>query len=507
MELLSKYGFSYLFSRIKVKKHPEDRGYRIRKLLEELGPTFIKLGQMLSTRYDILPVDIIQELVKLQDNVPPIGFEEYCSVLDEKYKKRESVFLYIQEKPLGTASIAQVHRAILSNGKEVVVKVRKPGAKETVKNDVVLLANFAQFAQHFPFFKDFDLIGLIEDFGRSIAHELDFMNEVNALEQFRQSFRMNELVKAPEPFKELCYENILVMEYVPGIRFSELLTIPFEELPYPVDKSALVNAGADCLFQQCFILGFLHADPHPGNLIVTREGKLYFIDFGQVTVIDKHTRRFLLEMIIALTKRDAILLSQLLLESFPLENEDHFITDIRSMFAKYYGKSLSDFKLSELLLEEFKTIRKYRIKIPGQLLLMGKVILEIEGIARNLDPSFNAIRFMESYLNKRWISLLSDRYSAANEEILWSALMLPRKIQQLSKLFDSGKVNLEISSPKIERKIDGMRKSVNILAISIIIAALVIGLNNFENQTVPYIALAVLGVTIIYGILFGERRN
>lgn len=507
MELISKYEFSYLFSRLRVKKHPQDRGIRVRKLLEELGPTFIKLGQMLSTRYDLLPIDIIQELMKLQDDVPPISFEQFCAVLDTRYEDRQKVFLYIQEKPLAAASIAQVHRALLLDGREVVVKVRRPQATETVADDMALLMAVAQFSQHFPFFKDFDLTGLIEDFGRSIRRELNFLNEATALEQFAYFFRMNDKIGSPEPYRDLCHEDILVMEYVPGLRFSELLQLPGDKLPFPVDKKALINAGADSLFQQCFILGFLHADPHPGNLIVTREGKLYFLDFGQANVIDRHTRRFLLEMVIALTKRDALLLSQILLENFPLKNEDRFLTEIRSMFARYYGKSLSDFKLSDLILDEFRIIRKYKIKIPGQLLLLGKVILEIEGIARRMDPSFNAIQFMETYLNQRWISLLADRLNAAQEEILWSVLMIPRKIQQLSKLFDSGKLNLELDSPKIERKIDGMRKSVNVLAVSIVIAALLIGLNNFENQTVAYVALAILGTAIIYGILFGERRS
>jgi len=507
MELISKYGFSYLFSRLNVKKHPQDRGIRVRKLLEELGPTFIKLGQMLSTRYDLLPLDIIQELVKLQDDVPPISFDRFCAILDERYGDRQKVFLYIQEKPLAAASIAQVHRALLLDGKEAVVKVRRPQAMETVADDVALLMAIAQFSQHFPFFKDFDLSGLIQDFGRSIRRELNFLNEAAALEQFARFFRMNDKIGSPEPYRDLCHEDVLVMEYVPGLRFSELLQLPGDALPFPVDKRSLINAGADSLFQQCFILGFLHADPHPGNLIVTRSGKLYFLDFGQVNVIDRHTRRFLLEMILALTKRDALLLSQILLENFPLKNEDRFLAEIRAMFAKYYGKPLSDFKLSDLLLDEFRIIRKYKIKIPGQLLLMGKVILEIEGIARKMDPSFNAILFMETYLNQRWMSLLADRLNASQEELLWSALMIPRKIQQLSKLFDSGRLNLELDSPKIERKIDGMRKSLNVLAVSIIIAALLIGLNNFKNQTIAYVALAILGTTIIYSILFGERRS
>lgn len=507
MELISKYGFSYLFSRLRIKKHPVDRGVRVRKLLEELGPTFVKLGQMLSTRYDILPLDIIQELAKLQDNVPPISYEDFCAVVQENYTDLHSVFSYIEEKALAAASIAQVHRALLYSGEEVVIKARRPKAKEIIQEDTAVLSNFVLFAQHFPFFKDFDLVGLIEDFGKMMNRELDFFNEVDALEKFNRSFRMSDTVSAPIPFREFCSENVVVMEYVPGIRFSELLAYQENELPFPVDKKKLILTGADCLFQQCFLVGFLHADPHPGNLLVTREGKLFFIDFGEVSVIDKHTRRFLLETVIALTTRDAVLLAQILTEYFPLENEDRFVLEVKSMFSKYYGKSLSDFNLGDLLLEIFKTIRKYKIRIPAQFLLMGKIILEIEGMARKLHPEFNAIQFMESFLNQHGLSMITDRFFALNEEIVWSALMLPRKIKQLSKLLDSGKINLELHSPKIERQVNGVRKSLNLLSISVIIAALLIGINNFKNQTIAYVALALLGFLIIYGILFGERRN
>ncbi|HPE68027.1 MAG TPA: AarF/UbiB family protein [Thermotogota bacterium] len=507
MEVLSKYGLSYIFSRFRIRKHPKDRGVRVRKALEELGTTFIKLGQMLSTRYDLLPVDIILELTKLQDDVPPISFVEYQQVLQQAYSSVQEVFLYIEPNPLGAASIAQVHRALLLDGSEVVVKVRRPGIPEQVDRDIQVLKGIASFAQHFPLFRDFDLQGIVEDFGMGVRREMNFLHEAKALERFNRAFRLNDTVFAPVPVMEHCREDVLVMQYIPGIKFSELIAKSAKELPFQVDVPKMVEQGADAMFQQSFVLGFLHGDPHPGNLIATRDGKLFFIDFGQVNLIDKHTRHFLMEMVFAITRRDAELMTQILIEHFPMKNEDFFCTDVKGLFSEYYGKPLSEFNMSEMVLEVFKLIRKYHIQVPSQLLLMGKIILMIESIARRLDPGFNAIAFTENYLQKRWPSLFADRLQELKEMALWKFLMLPRRWNDLEKFFESGKLKMDIQASRVERLLYGLRLSVNSLAVSIIIAALLISINNFKNQTIAYLAVVLLGVFLVYEILFGERRG
>ncbi|HPJ13030.1 MAG TPA: AarF/UbiB family protein [Caldisericia bacterium] len=507
IEIFSKYGFSYLFRKITLKQHPIDRGIRIRHALEELGTTFIKLGQMLSTRYDLLPVDIIAELRKLQDDVPPIEYSDFMNQLQLSLPDWEKHILYIQEKPLAAASIAQVHRALLLDGSEVVIKVRRPCIQELVKADIEVLKSLANFVRGFPVFKDFDLQNLINEFGMAINREMNLYCEAQALERFNQSFRMNDVIFAPKPYFDLCSETVLIMDYIPGIRFSELLDMENDQIPIKINKSTLVESGADCMFQQVFMIGFLHNDPHPGNLIATKNNRLYFIDFGQVSVVDKYTRRFLLEMVLALTRRDAEFLTLIITEHFSMNDSDSFSEDVKLMFSKYYGKPLAEFSMSEMIMETFKLIRAYKIQVPGQLLLMGKVILMIEGIARKLDPSFNAIRFTEDYLRTRWLSLYSERMDALEDEFLWNFLMSPRKLRNIQKVFDTGKIKLDIESTRIERILHGLKNGLNSLAISIIIAALLISIKNFENQFLAYAGVFILGLFVIYEFLTEGRRK
>jgi ubiquinone biosynthesis protein len=280
-----------------------------------------------------------------------------------------------------------------------------------------------------------------------------------------------------------------------------------DSIPIKIDKSLLVQAGADCMFQQVFMIGFLHNDPHPGNLIATKNNRLYYIDFGQVSVVDKYTRRFLLEMVLALTRRDAEFLTLIITEHFSMDNSDSFSEDVKIMFSKYYGKPLTEFSMSDLIMETFKLIRSYKIHVPGQLLLMGKVILMIEGIARKLDPTFNAIRFTEDYLRTRWISLYSDRMDALEDEFLWNFLMSPRKIKNIQKIFDTGKIKLDIESTRIERILHGLMNGLNSLAISIVIAALLISIKNFDNQFLAYAGVFILGIFVIYEFLTEGRRK
>jgi ubiquinone biosynthesis protein len=507
IEVFSKYGLGYIFKKFNLKKHPSDRGERVRLALEELGTTFIKLGQMLSTRYDLLPSDIIHELRKLQDDVPPIPFSTFIAELEKYLPEWNDKILYIQEKPLAAASIAQVHRALLNDGSEIVVKVRRPGIIKTVEEDIDVLVHLAQFAQKLSLFKDFDLIQIVKEFGLAINREMDFLSEMDALNKFNNSFRMNDVIYAPKSIEALCRKNVLVMEYIPGIRFSELLELKDEDIPFKIDRRKLVEAVADSMFQQVFTIGFLHNDPHPGNLIATKNNRLYFIDFGQVSTIDKYTRRFLLEMVLALTRRDSDLLTAIIVDHFPMKLSTQFSIEVKKMFAKYYGKPLTEFSMSEMITETFKLIRSHKVQVPGQLLLMGKVILMIEGIARKLDPSFNAITFLDDYLRQRWLSLYADRMDALEEEGLWSFLMSPRNLKSIQNIYNSGRIKLDLESGKIERLLHGLKNGLNSLAISIIIAALLISINNFENQIFAYAAVFILGLLVIYEFMTEDRRK
>jgi len=507
IEVFSKYGMAYIFKRFRnKKKHPFDRGERIRNILEELGPTFIKFGQMLSTRNDLLPNDIIQELVKLQDEVPadPFSYIFKETLKSDKYFLEK--FEYINKNPIGSASIAQVYKAKLENGEDVVIKVRRPGIKEIVMEDIEVLKHIANIVQYLPQFRDINLNSIVEEFGKSMFMEMDFIKEIVSMKKFNDLFRNNDHIYAPFPYEELSSDNIIVMQFIKGDKFTDVLRNNIERNYSLKEKEELLFWGADSLYQQAFTIGFLHSDPHPGNLIISPDRKLYFVDFGQVTYIDKHTRRTLLELLISITRRDPEMLATIIIDNFYCKDEDGLTEDIKIMFSRYYGKPLADFSMSQMFFEIFEIIRKRKVTVPPQLLLLSKMILLLESNAKKLKGDFNAIEFTEEFFKQRWLSILFDRVQEIKEESVWDFLLLSRNTRNVKKIFDSGRIKLEIEVPKVEKIMMALKFAMNSLAVSIIIAALLISINNFENQILAYIGVTILGLFVIYEFISEGRK-
>lgn len=347
---------------------------------------------------------------------------------------------------------------------------------------------------------------IIEEFGKAIFKEMDFIKEAQNMNKFNELFRNNDHIFAPMTYEEFSDENIIVMEYIRGNKFSELINGKDKHIFSFEQKENLLNWGADSLFQQVFIIGFLHSDPHPGNLIFSEEEKIYFVDFGQVSIIDKYTRRVLLELLIAVTRRDSQLLASIISENFYSGDEDGLNEDIKKLFSKYYGKPLSEFSLSEMFINIFDIIRRRKVAVPPQLLIMSKIILLLESNAKKLKEDFNTIEFTESFFRRRWASILYDRMEQMKEEAVWDILMAPRNAQKIKKVIDSGKIKLEMEMPKIEKIMIALKFALNSLAISIIIASLLISINNFENQILAYLGVAILGLFVIHEFISEGRK-
>lgn len=502
----SRNGLAYLFKRVRIrKKQPADRGARFRKSLEELGPTYVKLGQMLSTRYDVMPKDIIDELQKLQDNVPAFPYKAVIQMLDEEYGDHKKVFRSIEAKPLASASIGQVHRARLLTGEDVVIKVRRPRITEIINGDIVTLKGVAKFGERMPFFEGRELYSLVREFSKNIKKELNLQNEAKAMARFNRAFARDKMIFAPRPYLDLCRPNILVMDYVDGIRFSDLLKRGYKP-PFKVSKKKLVKALANSMLEMVFIHGFVHGDPHPGNLIVTKRGELCYLDFGAIVEVDPEMQRFFLEFLVAMTKRDAELLSEIMSDNFYVHEQDTYVDDIKVMFSKYHGLPLSEIDLGEIMTENFRINRKHQILIPPQIFLIGKVILLLEGVGRKLDPDFDFIGFLKDYFTrKRVVAIMKDRFLQLQEDSLWKAFMLPRRLNKLEKLLTGG-VNVQMNLPKIERRMDLFIKAVNALALAVIMAGLIMSIDKFPYPIIVQFIIMILSIYILFHLLNSYRK-
>lgn len=507
IKAFSRNGLGYAFRPVTFKrKHPKDRGIKIRKTLEELGTTYIKLGQLLSTRYDLFPQDILEELAKLQDSVPPFSFSKFQEILTGAFGDIGNYFIYIQEEPLASASVAQVHRALLLDGTEVVIKLRRPDIVEPVRRDIEALKIVASFIQRFPLFKDVDIVGIVEDFGKAMERELNFLNEYKSLNEFNIFFESDKSIFAPIPFREMTRENVLVTEYIPGIRFSELVRLPESALPFKVDKKELTLTVADSLFQQIFTFGFLHSDPHPGNLIVTSTKRIYYLDFGQISRIDSGTRDFIMEYFISLARRDSKLLTSALVERFSLVSPDLFEEEMKHMFGDYYGRPLKEINMTQFVSKAFRVIRKHRVRLPSALMLMTRVILMAEGIGHMLNPDFNIFDFMKDFfLKKQLNTILKEQFNELWENILWNAILFPRRIRSIERILD-GQFIIEIYSPGTIRLLSNLVRAFKGLAAAIIVGSILMSLENYKDTLIPYMAVFILAIYITYELIFGGRR-
>ncbi len=487
------------------KRGPKDFPKRFRKTLEDLGPTYIKLGQMLSSRYDLFSKETIAELSKLQDEVHPLPFEVIWRELQRTYGDPNDIFSSIKRKPIASASISQVHIGTLKDGRKVAIKIRRPFLREQVERDFITLRRLAKFIDRFvPLIHD-DVTALVDEFGFTIEDEMDFLSEAGAMERFNEYFKDSRIVFSPDPINDYCTENVLVMEYIKGLKLSKIISDEYNSEKYPVRKDNLIETISGSLMDQMFIHGMLHADPHPGNFIITEDGKLFFIDFGRVNHLDYELQTFLLEYMISLAKRDSEMITEIISENFGLRKRDTYADDIRFIFTKYYGRTLGRMDMGELMVDSFNISRKHRVRLPAQVFLMSRIIVLIEGIGSRLDPDFSYVNFLKDYFSRRtMIDVVKERMTEMRRESVWNMVMLPRKLKSVERLV-TGNKKINIKLPKIERLLDKFNHSLNALAVAVIMAGLLISVNKFQYPLIPQIVLMILGVYIIYQLMFKNK--
>ena len=394
----------YPLSLIKPKKN--NRAIRLRLALESLGPIFIKFGQMLSTRKDLLPNDIAIELSKLQDKVPPFEFEKVKQTIENAYSKKiSSVFKEFNEKPVASVSVAQVHFAILHNGEKVAVKILRPNIESEVKKDIKLLHLIANIL--YKIWSDGKRLKpdeVVSEFERHTQSELNLLLEAGHCSHLGENFKDKKLLVVPSVFWDYCHEKVMVMERMDGIPISNIDAIKKNK----INLSELAKNGVEIFFTQVFRDGFFHADMHPGNIQVAKSGKYIAMDFGIMGTLNDQDKLYLAKNFAAFFKRDYREVARVHIESgwVPAETSiDEFENAIRSVCEPIFNKPLKDISFGKLLIRLFQTSKKFNMEIQPQLTMLQKTLLNVEGLGRELDPNLDlwvtARPFLENWLKEQ----------------------------------------------------------------------------------------------------------
>jgi len=510
VHILTKYGFGYLADSLKLpkvifrKKAVEKltRAERIRLIFEELGTTFIKFGQILSTRPDIIPKDVITELKKLQDQVPPFSFKEVEIEFKAEFKKPiKKYFKEFEKIPLASASVGQVHFAKLHTGKKVVVKVQRPNLEGKTSEDIGLLSFFAVLLEkHVPESRLYDPIGLVGEFKKSIKREINFETEAHNLEKFRQLFKNDENICFPEVYWEYTNEKFLTMEYVKGIKVDE-----FEKLDRKkYNRKLLAKRGTGAIFKQILEYGFFHADPHSGNILILPNDRICFLDCGMVGYLDEGLMNFLANILVSVIERKEKRLISTLMDGEWIPdtcNLHELRLDISEVFINYYDLPLKQIDIGKFLNQIIDIVAKHRIHIPSHFLFVIKALGTIEGVGRQIDPDFNPIEEIKPFVNELlWRQYNPKKLTLDFAEVLKESFFLlkslPSDARYLIKKLIKGETKIKFEHKGLESLIDALDRTSNRFSFSVIMAAFLISSAIIIHANIPPFLwdLPILGV-------------
>jgi ubiquinone biosynthesis protein len=460
------------------------RSERIRMALTELGTTFIKLGQMLSTRADLIGSELADELAKLQSNTPADPPETVLAMVTEELgKPPEELFAEFDPQAMASASIGQVHRARLEDGQTVVVKVQHDGIQDRVTNDLDILTALAHLAEtHSPELRSYQPVATATEFRRTLLRELDFTRELRNLQLFTENFDEDETVHIPEPFPELSSRRVMTMEWLDGISVSDGNALQDSG----VDLNGFARRGANMFLEMIFRDGFYHADPHPGNLMMLGGGVVGVLDCGMAGSIDDELRQEFEDLLLAAVQRDSRELTDVLIRlgSVPPELERRTLqSEIGEFLADYAGQSLEDFDLSGALNGMIDIIRRYRIVLPSSCSMLLKVLVMLEGTSRQLDPKFSLAELIQPYYAKaikRRFSPKKLMHKAQRRGRDWDRLLeaAPRDLADILDRVKRGTFDVHLEHRRLET-------TVNRLVLGILAAALFVSSAQLWSRAAP----------------------
>jgi ubiquinone biosynthesis protein len=497
---------------------------RLRRSMEDLGPTFVKFGQILSLRGDLLPADLIRELEKLQDSVSPVPFEEIMGELKKAFDKPlAEIFSVIEEEPLAAGSLAQVHRAVLKEEDlPVALKIRRPDIVKTVEIDLQILEGAApHLSEHLEFARTYDLVNLVKELKRALLRELNFTLEARNMQIISQNMAGEKDVIIPEVYETWTRSSVLTMDLIDGVKLKDLDPEKIEE------REQLGQTGLRVVVKQVLENGFFHADPHPGNFLVVEDKQLCLIDWGVVGILPSETRYELVELITAIVDMEAEKVFDILVSltgaNVAQINERLLLRDILEILHLYHSVPVGKLDLGQLLMDLNNMLRTHQIKLPSDLALMFKTMVTAEGTARKFYPELDVIAEIEPFVRRlgteRWKpTQIWRRFSRQLRFYFKLQSNLPGAIQRILQKIEQGDLNIKFR----HENLGGLQKSLdnvsNRLSFSIILASLIIGSSMIITTGVKplifgypaiglvgYLISAILGLVVVISI-FRSRK-
>jgi ubiquinone biosynthesis protein len=528
--ILLKYGFDDLAQRLDLpgsrlikKTGSAERNLetyeRIRRVIEDLGPTFIKLGQIMSLRPDLLPVPLTKELSKLQDDVPPVPLAEIHEVVETSLgRKVNEVFSIFDAEPLAAASISQVHRAVLREEGDIVsVKVQRPGIKRRMEADLDILAAIAnRLHERSHDLKAYDLPNLVRVTRRNLLREIDFTREARNMKIAGSYQNDSSWIFIPKVYDDYCFRKILVMEHIHGAKLKNMNSAEL------VNAEMMAKEGLKAAIKQILEDGFFHADPHPGNMLVYNEKKLCLLDWGLVGRLTENDRNRLIDLLKAIVEKDGEQMVHTLLRICSREaaiDEDALERELLDIVDSYFAVPVKDMNIGHVLLAITELLRVYHLKLPADLVIMVKALVTAEGTARQIHPSLNVLSESEEYIKRLAAQRYQPRrlwrnFSTALTRIFDSQREIPKRLLQILDRIGRGDMKMAFRFENIGDLLNALENSSNRMAFSIIIASLIIGSSMIITTgvgpllfgfpaigVIGYLISAVLGLWLVFNII------
>ncbi|MEG2246188.1 MAG: AarF/UbiB family protein [Peptostreptococcaceae bacterium] len=527
VQILLKYGFSIIVEKLNIEgvayKIPitnppaeiknMSTGERLRRAFEELGPTYVKLGQILSTRKDLLDQNIIDELVKLRDNVEVFDTDIAMKILKEELNVPiNDIFLEFNHTPIAAASLGQVYEATLKSGDSVIVKIQRPNMENIIKSDIEILKAIAGAIKDFNKDLNVDIQSIIEDFETQLLRELDYNFEaINGL-KFQNMFADTSEVYIPKVFMEYTTQKVLVLEKIVGVKLSNVNKM--KKLGW--DTERISEIGIKSLFKQIFEYGFFHADPHPGNIFVINDSCVAYIDFGMIGIIDKKTLNILNAITLAAVDRNIDRIIYLLME-LDVISYDTNLTGLRQdllyLMHYYYDVPLDKLSLGDILNEVFRFCRTYKVALPPQLVLLVKALITLEGTARELNPNFSITIAGKSFMKYYYVNRLNPeniikQSKQSTQEAISDIKAIPKQLKGILRNIEKNNIRIHIEDVKFSKLEKIITDFATKLSLSLVLAALLVGSSliisspNINNSFwVRILAFSGFIVSFLVGIL------